>query len=110
MAHAFDAMRSRDAQAYADAVAAAIAPARRPHPATAVLARAVPIAPSPASHLRRPAACTSAAGRHAGRARVRKIRERAAARLDRASGHRARRAVDADAGAPAPPGRRRPPR
>ena len=50
MAHAFDALRSRDAQAYADAVAAAVAPAAAPiaAPVAAPVAAAPPPVEAPA--------------------------------------------------------------
>ncbi len=44
MAHAFDALRSRDAQAYADAVAAAVAPVALVAPAAPAAAPVVPVA------------------------------------------------------------------
>jgi len=64
MAHAFDAMRSRDAQAYADAVAAAIAPPPvAPAPATPApaVAAAPPVA-APAAPAKAPAAAPAAPG------------------------------------------------
>jgi len=56
MAHAFDAMRSRDAQAYADAVAAAIAPA----PVAPARVAPVPVAPTPAPAVVPPVAAPAA--------------------------------------------------
>ena len=107
MAHAFDALRSRDAQAYADAVAAAIAPRRRPASGRAAPAdRRAPPCRSRRRSAGRGARAACGAGR-AGRAAAQEAGKGRGKSAAASAGRRARRGRAVEAAAPA--ARRRPP-